>query len=48
MDIAKVINFDWETLIADIIDGLKNFVEMFNKFFPKQYYNFEKPTEYEF
>ena len=48
MDLEKIINFDWEKIIADIIKGLKNFVEKLNALMPKSYYNFEKPEEYEF
>ena len=46
--LEKIMAYDWEDMIARIIDGLKNFVEKFNTLFPKAYYNFEKPEEYEF
>lgn len=46
--LEKIMAYDWEDMIARIIEGLKNFVEKFNALMPKAYYNFEKPEEYEF
>ncbi len=42
----KIINYDWEDIITRVLEGIRNFVEKFQKFFPKSYYNFEKPETY--
>ena len=44
----KIINYDWEDIITRVIEGLKNFVALFNKYMPKTVYNFEDPYNYEF
>jgi hypothetical protein len=46
--LEKIMAYDWEDMIARIIEGLQNFVKKFNELFPKAYYNFEDPEEYEF
>ena len=43
----KIINYDWEDIIKRVIEGLKNFVAMINKYMPKSMYNFEDPAKYE-
>ncbi len=46
--LEKIMAYDWEDMIARIIEGLQNFVEKFNALFPKAYHNFEDPDEYRF
>ncbi len=46
--LEKIMKYDWEDIITRVIEGLKNFIEKFETYFPKSYYNFEKPEEYEF
>ena len=46
--LEKIMAYDWEEMIKRIIEGLKNFIDKFNYYMPKTYYNFEKPEEYEF
>ena len=46
--LEKIMAYDWEDMIKRIIEGLQNFVAKFDELFPKSYYNFEKPDEYEF
>ena len=46
--IDAIMHYDWDRIIVGIIKGLQNFIEKFNKYFPKSYYNFEDPAEYEF
>ena len=47
MDLEKIMNFEWDKYIVAIIEGLKNFVAMINKYMPKSMYNFEDPGKYE-
>ena len=48
MNIDKIMAYDWEGMIKAIVEGLKNFIDMVNKYLPKAKYNFEDPAEYEF
>ena len=46
--IDVIMAYDWEELITGIIEGIKNFVDKLNKYFPKSKYNFEDPGKYAF
>lgn len=39
--LEKIMAYDWETMIARIIDGLKNFVAKFEAYMPVSKYGFE-------
>ncbi len=44
----KIMAYDWEDMIARILEGIKNFFDKVKAYMPKSYYNFEKPEEYQF
>ncbi len=39
--LEKIMAYDWEKMIARIIEGLQNFVKKFQAYMPKSAYNFE-------
>ena len=44
----KIINYDWEDIIKRVLEGIKNFVEKIQYYFPKAVPNYVDPTNYEF
>ena len=40
----KIINYDWQTMIVRIVEGLKNFIAKVEHYFPKSSYGFEDPS----
>lgn len=44
----KIMAYNWEEMIKRIIAGLKNFIEKFQAYMPKQKYGFEDADSYKF
>ena len=46
--IDAIMNFEFDKYIVAIVEGIKNFVALIEKYFPKSQYNFEDPGKYAF
>lgn len=46
MNIDKIMAYDWSEMIARILKGLKNFIDMVEWYFPTTTYKFEDPKNY--